>query len=99
MCAGMLAMEGWVEVNDHPQTEGTVVTPTEHKSVQTEEDEPNCQTSLCGLLEEESKEALTSHLEPPIEDRHVEECLGIYKSEVKIQVVVLPVFKIRLYLW
>lgn len=77
----MLAMEGWVEVNDHPQTEGTVVTPTEHKSVQTEEDEPNCQTSLCGLLEEESKEALTSHLEPPIEDRHVEECLGIYKSE------------------
>jgi hypothetical protein len=99
MCAGLLGVEGWVEVSDHPQAEDTVVVPTEHKSVQTEQDEPICQTSMCGLLEEENKEALTSHLEPPTEDRSVEECLGIYKSEVKIQAVVLPAFKIRLYLW
>ncbi|GFG35211.1 hypothetical protein Cfor_01315 [Coptotermes formosanus] len=77
----LLGVEGWVEVSDHPQAEDTVVVPTEHKSVQTEQDEPICQTSMCGLLEEENKEALTSHLEPPTEDRSVEECLGIYKSE------------------
>jgi len=81
----MLATEGWVEVSDHSQAEDTVIVPTEHKSVQTDQDEPITQTSLCGLLEEESKDALTPLLEPPTEDRSVEECLAIYQSEVKIQ--------------
>lgn len=77
----MLATEGWVEVSDHSQAEDTVIVPTEHKSVQTDQDEPITQTSLCGLLEEESKDALTPLLEPPTEDRSVEECLAIYQSE------------------
>jgi len=72
-----------VEVSDHPQVEDTVVVPTEHKSVQTDQDEPISQTSLCGLLEEESSDTLTPCLGP--EDRSVEECLAIYQSEVKIQ--------------
>jgi hypothetical protein len=71
-----------VEVSDHPQAEDTVVVPTEHKSVQTDKDEPIAQTSLCGLLEEKSNDVLTPCLEP--EDRSVEECLAIYQSEVKI---------------
>lgn len=88
-------MESWVEVSDHPQAEDTVVVPTEHKSVQTEQEEPISQTLLCGLVEE-SKEALVTHLGPPTEDRSAEECLAISKSEVKIQVITLPAFKIRM---
>jgi len=72
-----------VEVSNHPQAEDTVVVPTEHKSVQTDQDEPILQTSSCGLLEEESNDALTPCLGP--EDRSVEECLAIYQSEVNIQ--------------
>nr|BAM45097.1 3-hydroxy-3-methylglutaryl coenzyme A reductase [Nasutitermes takasagoensis] len=75
----VLAAEGWVEVSNHPQAEDTVVVPTEHKSVQTDQDEPISQTSSCGLLEEESNDALTPCLAP--EDRSVEECLAIYQSE------------------
>jgi hypothetical protein len=78
-------VEGWVEVSDNPQAEDTVTVPTEHKSVQTDQDEPVSQTSLCELLEEESNAALTPRLGPPTEDRSVEECLAIYQSEVKIQ--------------
>lgn len=72
-------------MSDHPQAEDTVIVPTEHKSVQTDQDEPISQTSLCGLLEEESNDALNPCLGPPTEDRSVEECLAIYQSEVKIQ--------------
>ena len=80
-------MEGWVEVSDHPQAEDTVIVPTEHKSVQTDQDELISQTTLCGLLEEDSNGALTPRLGPPTEDRSIEECLAIYQSEVKIQEV------------
>jgi len=79
----VLAAEGWVEVSDHRQAEDTVVVPTEHKSVQTDQDEPISQTSLCGMLEKETSDALTPCLGP--EDRSVEECLAIYQSEVTIQ--------------
>jgi hypothetical protein len=55
---------------------------TEHKSVQTEGQDPFDETALCGPKEEDRTALL------PAEDRSVEECLKIYKSEVKkIQLV------------
>jgi hypothetical protein len=83
----MLAMEGWVEVSGPPHAEDSTIVPTEHKSVQTEQQEPICQTSSCGLLEDDSKEVVATGSELPTEDRSVEECLIIYKSQVKIWVI------------
>jgi hypothetical protein len=87
-CAGMLAVEGWVEVSGPPRAEESAVVPTEHKGVQTEPEEPILQTPSCGLLEEEeSTETESIDLELPAEDRSLQECLEIYKSEVKICLV------------
>lgn len=82
----MLAMEGWVEVSSPPRAEDSAVVPTEHKGVQTEPEEPTHQTPLCGLLEEEEEEEEHTEtesldLELTTEDRSLEECLEIYKSE------------------
>ncbi|PNF35485.1 3-hydroxy-3-methylglutaryl-coenzyme A reductase [Cryptotermes secundus] len=76
----MLAVEGWVEVSAPPRAEGSVV-PTEHKGVQTEQEEPIQQTPSCGLLEEEPTGIASVDLDDlPTEDRSLEECLKIYKS-------------------
>ena len=85
--AGMLAVEGWVEVSAPPRAEGSVV-PTEHKGVQTEQEEPIQQTPSCGLLEEEPTGIASVDLDDlPTEDRSLEECLKIYKSTVKMCLV------------
>jgi hypothetical protein len=85
--AGMLAMEGWMEVSGPPQAEDPVVVPTEHKGVQTEPEEPIHQTPSCGLLEEEPTGVASVDLELPTEDRSLEECVKIYKSPVKMCLV------------
>jgi hypothetical protein len=83
----MLALEGWVEVSGPPRAEDSAVVPTEHKGVQTDQEEPVHQTPSCGLLEEERTEIVSADLELPAEDRSVEECLAIYKSGVKMCLV------------
>jgi hypothetical protein len=83
----MLALEGWVEVSGPPRAEDSAVVPTEHKGVQTEEEEPIHQTPSCGLLEEEPAGIASIDLELPTEDRSLEECLKIYKSPVKLCLV------------
>jgi hypothetical protein len=86
--AGMLTVEGWVEVSGSPRAEDSAVVPTEHKGVQTEPEEPILQTPSCGLLEEDERtETESIDLELPTEDKSLEECLEIFKSEVKMCLV------------
>jgi hypothetical protein len=85
--AGMLALEGWVDVSGPLRAQHSAVVSTEHKGVQTEPEEPIHQTPSCGLLEEEPAGIPSVDLELPTEDRSVEECLKIYKSRVKMCLV------------
>jgi hypothetical protein len=80
----MLAVEAWVEVSGPQRAEGSSVLPTEHKGVQTEPEKPIHQTNSCGLLERECMEITSTDLEIPTEGRSLEECLLIYKSQVKM---------------
>lgn len=79
-----------MEVNGSPRAEDLAFVPFKHKGVQTEEHKPIHQTASCEPLEEDSKRVLPTGLEPLNEDRSVEECLTICKSEVKIQLVSGP---------
>ncbi|XP_021930666.1 3-hydroxy-3-methylglutaryl-coenzyme A reductase isoform X2 [Zootermopsis nevadensis] len=74
----LMGVEGWVEVSgSSPQAEDIVSVPCEHKSVQTEEpEEPIHQTASSEPLQEDDSKGA-----PPTEDRSVDECLKVYKSE------------------
>lgn len=69
-------MEGWVEVSGSARAEDSVIVPTEHKCVQTEQEEK--QLPPCIMLQQED-------FPLPSEDRSLEECLKICKSEAGVR--------------
>lgn len=79
-----------MEANGSPRAENFAFVSSEHKCVQTEEHKSIHQTALCEPLEEDSEGVLPTALEPPTMDRSVEECLSIYKSQVKTWLVSGP---------
>ncbi|KAJ4434412.1 3-hydroxy-3-methylglutaryl-coenzyme A reductase, partial [Periplaneta americana] len=73
--SGGMGMEGWVEVSGPLRAEDSAIVPTEHKYVQTElEEAAQKQNPSCPILQE-------IDLPLPAEDRSLEECLKICKSE------------------